>query len=118
VDLERGTVTVRVASEVDVRVARQRTGAVAATRIDEGRAELQRRLDEDVEVEARMAEEKARQDATARLEAKLRDLKKEMDQAVNRVTGEALKEKARQLGEIEELVEDAETGALTIKVRV
>ena len=35
-----------------------------------------------------------------------------------RVTAEALKEKARKLGEIEEMHEDAETGELTIKVRL
>jgi hypothetical protein len=118
VDLEGGTVTVRVASEAEVNIARERTGAFGASQVEEGRAELQRRLDADIEAEAKSVEERTRRDATARLEAKLKDLKKEMDQAVNRVTAEALKEKARQMGEIEELVEDAESGALTIKVRV
>jgi hypothetical protein len=37
---------------------------------------------------------------------------------VNRVTIDALKERAGQLGEIEELHEDAESGELTIKVKV
>ena len=34
------------------------------------------------------------------------------------LTAEALKEKARQMGEIEEMVEDAETGSLTITVKL
>jgi hypothetical protein len=118
VDLARGAVTVRVASEAEVRIARERSTRVGQERADAAREVLQKQLDEEIEAEAKLAEDKARRDATARLEAKLRGLKKEMDQVVNRVTADALKEKARQLGEIEELVEDAESGALTIKVRV
>ena len=53
-----------------------------------------------------------------KLEKKLGDLRKELDSVTTRVTAEALKEKARTLGEIEELHEDSETGELTIKVRL
>jgi hypothetical protein len=56
--------------------------------------------------------------ATKQLEGRLRDLRGEMDQVVSRVTIDALKERAAQLGEIEELHEDAQTGELTIKVKV
>lgn len=52
------------------------------------------------------------------LEGKLRDLRAELDSIANRVTAEALKVRASQLGEIREITEDPETGSLTIKVRV
>jgi hypothetical protein len=41
-----------------------------------------------------------------------------LNQAVNRVTAEALKRKAAQIGAIKEITEDAQTGSLTIKVEV
>ncbi len=38
--------------------------------------------------------------------------------AVNRVTAEALKEKAAKLGQIKQISEDAQTGSLTIVLEV
>ena len=55
---------------------------------------------------------------TDRLEAQLGDIRKELHQAVNRVTAEALKQKAAQLGQIKEVTEDPQSGSLTIKVEV
>jgi hypothetical protein len=45
-------------------------------------------------------------------------LKKELNGAINRVTAEALKQKAAQIGQIKEVTEDPESGSLTIKVEV
>ena len=45
-------------------------------------------------------------------------LQKELDQAVNRVTAEALKRKAAQMGQIKEMTEDPQAGSLTIVVEV
>jgi hypothetical protein len=123
IDLDAGTVTVRVSSEVALSIEGERTGAVAGDRpaeeaIAAARERLQAQLDAELEKEAQARTESARRELTKRLEGKLKDLKRELDGVINRVTGEALKEKARQMGEIEELVEDAETGALTIKVRL
>lgn len=64
------------------------------------------------------ATESLREDITRRLEGRLRDLKSELDSIANKVTGEALKVRASQLGTVEEIHEDAATGSLTIKVRV
>jgi hypothetical protein len=91
------------ASEAGLPRAAERTRA--ALQAELGRA-LERR-------EKALAEE-----TTRRLEGRLSDLKTELDQVVSRVTIEALKLRARELGEIEELTEDAATGELTIKVRV
>jgi hypothetical protein len=58
------------------------------------------------------------QEVTERLEGRLADLRKELDQAVNRVTAEALKRRAAQIGQIKEMTEDQESGSLTIVVEV
>jgi hypothetical protein len=55
---------------------------------------------------------------TDRLEGKLGDLRQELDKVVNRVTGEALKRKAAQMGQIKEISEDQESGSMTIVVEV
>ena len=47
----------------------------------------------------------------------MRDLREELDQAVNQVTAAALKERASQIGQIEEIHEE-ENGSMTIKVRL
>ena len=43
---------------------------------------------------------------------------KQLDQATNRATAKALKQKAAQIGQIKELTEDPESGSLTIVVEV
>ena len=55
---------------------------------------------------------------TDQLEAQLSDLKSELDQAVNRATAEALKQKAAQIGQIKQVTDDIEAGSLTIVVEV
>jgi len=55
---------------------------------------------------------------TDKLEGKLNGLRKELDQVVNRVTAEALKQKAASMGQIKEMTEDPQTGNLTIVVEV
>lgn len=118
VDLEHDTVSVRVASEVALKLERQRTDNVYEERMEGARERMQEALDADLERLAKVSQERARQEATALLERKLKDLRLEVDRVTNRVTAEALKEKAAQMGEIEEIHEDSETGTLTIKVKV
>ena len=117
VDLESGRVTARVESERQVAVAGERSASVAQ-KTDAAEEALRAKLRAQLERDVQREEEQLRQEATQRLEKKVRDLQAEMDQVVNRVTAEALKERAGQLGEIEELSENAETGELTIKVKV
>ena len=45
-------------------------------------------------------------------------MRKELDQVVNRVTAEALKKKAAQMGRIKEVSEDKASGSLKIVVEV
>lgn len=56
--------------------------------------------------------------ATEQLEKQLQELQPEISEIVNKVTRDALKEKAQQLGTVKEISEDAESGSLTIKIEV
>jgi hypothetical protein len=84
------------------------------------------RIQEQLREEARRDLDKKASEKTAalqtqvtdRLEAALGAVRRELDQAVNRVTAEALKQKAASLGQIKELTEDPQTGSLTIVVEV
>lgn len=119
VDLLTGCVTATASAETDLSL--QREGVASSYRPDEleRAAESRRqRLRDSLEAEAAAHSEELRQQVTARLEAALRELQAELDGAVNRSTASALKEKAAQLGEIEEISEDTETGELTIRVRL
>jgi FtsH ternary system-associated peptide len=122
VDIEKSTVTVKVDADVALDIKRERTGHVAEEagrgRIEETRAKLKDQVDAELARAAADEVERERRRITQKLEGKLRDLKQEIDGAINRVTGEALKEKARGMGEIEEIAEDKQTGSLTIKVKL
>lgn len=84
--------------------------------------EVQRKLREDaqaqLENQARNSAKALQTEVTKHLEGHLTDLRGELNAVVNRVTAEALKQKAAQLGQIKELTEDPETGSLTIVVEV
>ena len=66
-----------------------------------------------LEREGKAEEEALRRKVTEQLEGKLRDLKEELDGAVNRVTGTALKQRAAELGQVEEVHEE-QNGSITI----
>jgi hypothetical protein len=78
------------------------------------REEARQQLDQQAQERATKLQEKA----TERLEAALGDLRQELDQVSNRVTAEALKRKAAQMGRIKEMTEDQQSGSLTIVLEV
>ena len=112
------------AGVISVRIAEERTitGSAKEVRASESREEAERQAraaaQKSAEAAAKTAEESARREMTDRLEKNLRDLRGELDGVLNRVTGKALTERAGQLGEIVEVSGDAQTGDLTIRVRV
>jgi hypothetical protein len=57
-------------------------------------------------------------EVTKKLQDSLADIRRELDQVINRVTAEALKKKAAQMGRITELSEDKASGSLTIVLEV
>lgn len=116
VDPSSGTVEVRLDATETIEKAGSKRGMVYDP--EKGRevmanalkSRLSREVDEDAEA--------IRAELTAELEKRLPGVRAELDRVANKVTAAALKEKARQMGEIEELSEDETTGELTIRVRV
>lgn len=117
IDKKSGSVTVRLRADKQLELHDQRV-LVTNGDPDDAQKELRKRSLTTLERQADHETETLRQQVTAKLERKLRDLHAELDGAVGRVTREALKEKASQMGEIEELSEDEQTGAMTIRVRL
>lgn len=118
VDLAEGTVHVGVKAGTELDLELKRTSAAAAEVVADAKETLRKLVAHELEGEAARATEALRVDATRALEAAIGAVHAELDEAVNRATGEALKIKARQLGEVQEIHEDPETGSLTIRVRV
>jgi hypothetical protein len=116
-----GTVTVQVegAEQVDLECEQEgRSYNETGPALDHVRKELQAAARKGLEKQAEREAAQLQSKLTDQLEGMLADLRKELDQAVNRVTAEALKRKAGQLGQIKELTEDPENGSLTIVVEV
>jgi vacuolar-type H+-ATPase subunit E/Vma4 len=121
VDPASGRVTVQAEASERVDLQAEREGRVYDDAGPHAR-ETKKRLQEELQKAlARQADEKAaklQSEVTDKLEAQLSDLRRELDQAVNRVTAEALKQKAAQLGQIKQMTEDPQTGSLTIVLEV
>jgi hypothetical protein len=126
VEPETGTVTVQAESEQQVRLEAERVGSVyddwGGEQRKKSEAALRERLGQEMREDfQRQAEQKTaelQQQVTDQLEGRLIDLRAELDQAVNRVTAEALKRKAAQIGQIKEMTEDPQSGSLTIVLEV
>ncbi len=117
VDLETGEVTVTAEGHAHLELSTERAAVVDADVPNDRERQLRAVAKESLEREAKAEEEALRRQVTERLEGTLRDLKEELDGVVNRVTGTALKQRAAELGQVEEVHEEA-NGSLTIKVRV
>jgi hypothetical protein len=118
VDAKQSTVTVSAGAEADVELTRERVVSAwaendANTR-EAGRKGLMRELEGDVQEREKNLQAKV----TRELEGKLGDLRRELDQISNRVTVDALKQKAASMGEVQEVSEDPQTGSLTIRVKL
>jgi len=121
VDAETGTVTVQSELEQDVQIEGERVGRSyddSGPGAKKVRADLSKELRDDLEKQVQERAEKLQNEATDKLEAELGDLRGELNQVVNKVTAEALKQKAGQMGQIKEMTEDPQSGALTIVVEV
>ncbi len=121
VDVATSTVTVKVEEEQKVILEGEKQGWTAAA-TGEGperdRELLRQEVLKDLQRQAAQKEIELQKKLTDRLEGKLGDIRRELDQAANRVAAEALKEKAASMGQIKELTEDPETGSLTIVLEV
>lgn len=122
IDPEEGCVTIRAETAEEVELEAIRRGYADEDHGERGReraeAHLRQGIEEEFAGHAAKAAEKLQGRVTDRLERELAGLRGELDQVVNRVTAEALKRKAAQLGQIKELTEDPEAGSLTIVLEV
>jgi hypothetical protein len=122
IDPCNANVTVHVESSTEVEVKGERAAILNRDAHrdqnkkaeDSTREELRKDLNKKVD-DQRTALETA---VTQKLQGSLADIRKELDQVVNRVTAEALKRKAAQMGRITELSEDKASGSLTIVLEV
>ncbi len=118
VDPKEGSVNVSAASDKQVEVHKTREIRTYAENDvvsrESARESLKAELESEIEAERKTLQAKV----TAQLEGKLGDLRKELDKISNRVTAQALKQKAASLGEVQEISEDPETGSLTIRVKL
>jgi hypothetical protein len=121
VDPVSGTITVRIEADQKVQLEKEGEanvydfGSETSKHIQETRRE---QLRQEMEKEAQKEQQQLQKEVTDRLEAELMDLRGELDRAVNRVTAQALKQKAAQIGQIKEMTEDLESGSLTIVLEV
>jgi hypothetical protein len=121
VDTCTGTVSVMAEASEAAKVEGERHGRAYddigphASQVREGlRQELQKDLEKKVEEKTSSLQGKV----TDKLEGKLGELQCELDQITNKVTADALKIKAAQMGQIKEMTEDPQSGSLTIVVEV
>lgn len=117
IDLETGELNVTVEGHAHLELQTERTAVVDNAVVPEREKALRNAAKASLEREVRAEEEALRRKVTSQLEGTLRDLKGELDQVVNRVTATALKQRAAELGQVEEVHEEP-NGSLTIKVRV
>ncbi|MGL6074173.1 MAG: hypothetical protein ACRC8S_08430 [Fimbriiglobus sp.] len=121
VDPCNGEVSVRtnVEESVTIEAKKDATGwDDVGPGVDSVKDRTKRELKDIIEKKAGLETERLQGEATKALEQELENLQPELSSVVNKITREALKEKAKQLGAIKEIAEDAETGNLTIKIEV
>jgi hypothetical protein len=121
VDVKSRELTVQAEADREVELTGQREGLSYDDAGPGGRAvrdNLRKDLLADLEKKADHEAAKLQTAATERLETALCELQPEIDEVVHHVTAEALKEKARSMGEIKEISEDPQSGSLTITLEV
>jgi hypothetical protein len=121
VEPETGTVTVQSEAACSVELTSEQQGFLdrdVGPDEKRGKEHLREKAREDLQRQAHRQTEHMQNEVTAKLESQLGDLRAELDPVINRVTAEALKRKAAQLGQIKEMTEDPQSGALTIVLEV
>lgn len=120
VDLLSGSVTVSAEESAKIKLEGSKEGFVYEEERNKQRAEkeLSTHLQRDLESQVDQRKAELQKQVTDALESQLNDVRAELEGVVNRVTAQALKQKAAQLGQIKSITEDPTTGSLTIVVEV
>jgi hypothetical protein len=121
VDPCSGEVVVKVETESEVEHESTRDGH-AIDDIKDSKSRTEKRLTEavkkDIEKKFQKDQNRSQEAVTEELEKAANDLQPEISDIVNKITREALKAKAAQMGRVQEISENDETGSLTIKIEV
>lgn len=121
VDLCNGEVVVQSSIEKEVNLEVEKEGIgyddVGADR-ETIKDRVKEQLQQALENESEEATAKLNEKASEALEKELEKLTPEISKIVNEVTRESLKQKARTVGKVQEIHEDANSGDLTIKLEV
>jgi hypothetical protein len=123
VTVETTTATVTVAAEAseETTIQAERTDRAyddVGPHAKVVRENLKKQLEKDIERKVSEKTAGLQTKVTDRLEGELCEVRQELDQVVHRVTAEALKRKAAQIGQIKAITEDPQAGSLTIVVEV
>jgi hypothetical protein len=118
IDPLTGAVSLKAEASSRIAVDKERTERVYEETLEAGTEAARKRIEHEAEQAAAEAERDAQAEVRRVLERRLADVRAELDTIATTVAAEALKKKARTLGEIEELHENVETGELTIRVRL
>ncbi len=116
VNVQSGQVEARVEGQTEIDLKREATTHVES--VETGTAKLKKDVQHQLEREATQLADEARQGLTDKLEEHLAEIRPVLDRAVNEATASALKTRAAQLGEVESIEEDQDTGGLVIRVKV
>jgi hypothetical protein len=117
INLESGEVTITAEGHAELDLKTERTAVVENPNNSSREQALRDVARQALEREAKAEEEALRRKVTEQLEGTLRDIRGELDGVVNKVTAAALKQRAAELGQVEEVHEEP-NGNITIKVRV
>ena len=121
--VEPATGTVTVTAEADQEVSMKRTESGFSytqekAETKKAKEALRQQVLKNLDAQVNAEQAKLQKELTDKLEAQLGDVRKELDQIANKVMAEALKVKAKQMGQVKEITEDPQSGSLTIVVEV
>ncbi|MHB1422405.1 MAG: hypothetical protein ACYC3I_04250 [Gemmataceae bacterium] len=121
VETTSGTVTVAAEASEQTAIEAERSDRAydeAGPHEKVVRENLKKQLEKDIERKVGEQTASLQTKVTDCLEGELENVRQELDRVVHRVTAEALKRKAAQMGRIKEMTEDPQAGSLTIVVEV
>jgi len=117
VDIESSHIEIVMAEELALQVSGELSQVVEEEEAEQREKQLQQALAAQLCSKVDEAQDEARQALTQKLKRRLGDIQQELDQLVNATIATALKEKAAQLGEVEEVVE-SEDGSISIRINL
>ncbi|VAW72282.1 hypothetical protein MNBD_GAMMA12-1689 [hydrothermal vent metagenome] len=117
IDMENATIDIVLENDVEIEVSREKTKVVEEEVQVEQEKKMKQLLAKEIEQALDEKQEQSRLALTNQLKSSLRDIQQEIDQVINATIIAGLKEKAAQLGDIEEVIESGD-GSVSIRINV